>query len=252
MTEDVQQPEAARATPRGFRRFVLDPTPLAIRPYRRLWSSTIVTGVGSQLTAVAVPKQIYDVTGSSGYVGLSGLVALVPLVIFALWGGAIADAMDRRKLLLVTNGGLAVTSFLLWAQAAANSRHVWLVLALLALQQACFGLNSPTRSASVPRLVPAPMLPAANALNATVMMIGSIVGPLLAGVLIPVLGVSVLYLLDSFALLAAVAAVYRLPPLPPLDGIRRRAGFREVVAGFRYLSLHKVLLVSFLADIIAM
>src|SRR3954465_12780875 len=212
MNEDVPQPAAARATPRGFRRFVLNTTPLAIRPYRRLWSSTIVTAVGSQLTPVPAPKHPYDITGSSGYVGLSGLVALVPLVVFALWGGAIADAVDRRKLLLVTNGGLAVTSFLLWAQAAANSRHVWLVLALLALQQACFGLNSPTRSASVPRLVPAPMLPAANALNATVMMIGSISGPLLAGALIPVLGLSTLYLIDTLALLAAFGAVVRLPP----------------------------------------
>src|SRR4051812_43938064 len=210
MTEDVQ-PEAARATPRGFRRFVLDTTPLAIRPYRRLWSSTIVTAVGSQLTAVAVPKQLYDITGSSGYVGLSGLVALVPLVVFALWGGAIADAMDRRILLLLTNSGLAVTSLLLWAQAAAGSEHVWLVLALLALQQACFGMNSPTRSASVARLVPLKMLPAANALNATVMMVGSIMGPLLAGALIPLVGLSTLYLVDSVALVVAVAAVWRLP-----------------------------------------
>lgn len=254
---EATEGEAARTAPtpgqpRGLRRFVLDTTPLSVRPYRRLWTSTIVTAVGSQLTAVAVPKQIYDVTGSSGYVGLSGLVALVPLVIFALWGGAIADAVDRRTMLLVTNGGLAVTSFLLWAQAAVHTRHVWIVLVLLALQQAFFGLNSPTRSASVPRLVPPAMLPAANALNATVMQIGSIAGPLLAGVLIPVLGVSVLYLIDSFALLTAVVAVFRLPPLPPLDGARRRAGLREVGDGFRYMAVHKVLLVSFLADIIAM
>jgi MFS family permease len=239
-------------TPTGVRRFMLDTTPLAIRPYRRLWSSTIVTGVGSQLTAVAVPKQLYDITGSSGYVGLSGLVALVPLVVFALWGGAIADAMDRRILLLLTNSGLAVTSLLLWAQAAAGSEHVWLVLALLALQQACFGMNSPTRSASVARLVPLKMLPAANALNATVMMVGSIMGPLLAGALIPLVGLSTLYLVDSVALVVAVAAVWRLPALPPSDGARRRAGLREVVAGFHYLSAHRILLVSFLADIIAM
>src|SRR4051795_13489018 len=203
MTEDVQQPEAARATPRGFRRFVLDPTPLAIRPYRRLWSSTIVTGVGSQLTAVAVPKQLYDITGSSRYVRLSGLVALVPLVVFALWGGAIADAVDRRKLLLVTNAGLAVTSLLLWLQAAAHSRSVWVVFALLAVQQACLGVNSPTRSASIARLVPARLLPAANALNATVMTLGQIAGPLLAGAFIPVLGLPTLYLLDSIALTIA-------------------------------------------------
>src|SRR4051794_11081577 len=258
MTEDVHQPEAAttgetaRATPRGLRRFVLDTTPLAVRPYRRLWTSTIVTAVGSQLTAVAVPKQLFDITGSSGHLGLSGLVAPLPLIVFALWGGAIAGAVDRRRLLLVTNGGLAVTSFLLWAQAAAGSRSVAGILILLALQQAFFGMNSPARSASVARLVPLSMLPAANALNATVMNLGQIAGPLLAGALIPVLGISTLSLLDSVALVTALLAVLRLPPLPPQDGVRRRAGLREVAAGFRYLSMHSVLLVSFLADIIAM
>lgn len=248
----MSSPPRRTAAPIGFRRFVLDTTPLSIRPYRRLWSSTIVTSVGSQLTAVAVPKQIYDLTGSSGYVGLSGLVALVPLIVFALWGGAIADVVDRRKLLLITNGGLAVTSFLLWAQAAMASASIPVILVLLALQQACFGMNSPARSASVARLVPLWMLPAANALNATVMNLGQIAGPLLAGALIPVFGISTLYLVDSLALVAAVIAVLRLPPIPPQEGVRRRAGVREVAAGFRYLSMHSVLLVSFLADIIAM
>src|SRR4051794_41626893 len=96
MTEDVHQPEAAttgetaRATPRGIRRFVLDTTPLAVRPYRRLWSSTIVTAVGSQLTAVAVPKQLYDITGSAPAVGPAGAGPPVPPVGFPPWGGALA------------------------------------------------------------------------------------------------------------------------------------------------------------------
>src|SRR5690348_3924324 len=137
----------------------MDTRPLRIRPFRWLWATTIVTAVGSQLTAVAVPKQLYDITGSSAAVGVSGIVAFVPLVLFALWGGAIADVVDRRKLLIVTNGGIAVTSLLLWAQAAAGMRSVGFVLVLLALQQACFGVNSPTRSASVARLVPVAELP---------------------------------------------------------------------------------------------
>ncbi|MGH3490883.1 MAG: MFS transporter, partial [Actinopolymorphaceae bacterium] len=208
--------------------------------------------VGSQLTAVAVPKQIYDITGSSAYVGLSGLVALAPLVVFALWGGAIADAVDRRKLLLVTNTGIAVTSLLLWAQAAAGVNSVWVLFVLLGMQQACAGANQPARSASIPRLVPAPLLPAANALNSTVFQTGSIIGPLLAGSLIPVLGLSTLYLIDSIALTVTLWAVYRLPPLPPLNGAPKRAGLRHVLEGFAYLATRRILLVSFLADIIAM
>ena len=235
-----------------IRRIIVDTRPLAVPAYRRLWTSTIVTSVGSQLTAVAVPKQIYDITGSSAYVGLSGLVALVPLVVFALWGGAIADAVDRRKLLLVTNTGISITSLLLFVQAAAGLNSVWVLFTLLALQQACAGANQPARSASIPRLVPATLLPAANALNSTVFQTGSIIGPLIAGAMIPVIGLSTLYLIDSIALTVTIWAVWKLPPLPPLNGAPRRAGLRHVLEGFGYLATRRILLVSFLADIIAM
>ncbi|MFG2312468.1 MFS transporter [Streptomyces sp. NPDC048566] len=237
----------------GWRRWAMDTRPLRRPAYRRLWSSTAVTAVGSQLTAVAVPKQIYDITGSSAWVGYASLAGLVPLVVFALWGGAIADSMDRRRLLLVTNTGIAATSLLFWLQAVMGLGSVAVLIVLLALQQAFFGLNSPARSASVARLVPADELPAANALGSTVMQTGSVAGPMLAGALIPVVGLPELYLIDALALCVTVWAVFRLPALPPLDGGgSRRAGWREVGAGFRYIALHKVLLLSFLADIIAM
>jgi MFS family permease len=231
----------------------MDTRPLRHPAYRRLWSSTTVTAVGSQLTAVAVPKQIYDITGSSAWVGYASLAGLVPLVVFALWGGAVADSVDRRKLMLVTNAGLAVTALLLWAQALAGARSVVLLMVLLAAQQACWGMNAPARSASIARLVPAAELPAANALGSTVMQTGQIVGPLLAGVLIPVIGLAELYLIDAVALCATVWAVWRLPALPPLgEAVARRAGWREVVDGFRYITGHRILLLSFLADIVAM
>ncbi|NYV74238.1 MFS transporter [Streptomyces sp. UH6] len=232
----------------------MDTRPLRRPAYRRLWSSTIVTSVGSQLTAVAVPKQIYDITGSSAWVGYASLAGLVPMVIFALWGGAVADSVDRRKLLLVTNAGIAVTSVLFWAQAAAGLGSVAVLMVLLAVQQAFFGLNAPARTASIARLVPAEELPAANALGSTVMQTGLIAGPLMAGALIPVVGLPELYLIDAVALCATVWAVWRLPALPPLDDGRapRRAGVREVVDGFRYIGMQQVLLLSFVADIIAM
>ncbi|MFG2942250.1 MFS transporter [Streptomyces sp. NPDC048282] len=246
--------DTAAAPPRrGWRRWAMDTRPLAVPAYRRLWSSTIVTSVGSQLTAVAVPKQIYDITGSSAWVGAASLAGLLPLIVFALWGGAVADAMDRRKLLLITNTGIAVTSLLFWLQAVTGLESVAALMVLLALQQAFWGLNAPARTASIARLVPEAQLPAANALGSTVMQTGQVVGPLLAGALIPVIGLPELYLIDALALCVTVWAVYRLPALPPLAGAAtRRAGVREIVAGFRYISLHKVLLLSFLADIIAM
>ncbi|MFF2213797.1 MFS transporter [Streptomyces antibioticus] len=238
---------------RGWRRWGMDTRPLRRPAYRRLWSSTIVTAVGSQLTAVAVPKQIYDITGSSAWVGYASLAGLLPMVVFALWGGAIADTMDRRRLLLITNTGIAVTSVLFWIQAATGLDSVGVLVVLLAVQQAFFGLNAPARNASIARLVPAEELAAANALGSTVMQTGLVAGPLLAGALIPVIGLPELYLIDAFALCVALWAVVRLPALPPLAGaVARRAGLREIVEGFRYIARHKVLLLSFLADVIAM
>ncbi|MEU9443616.1 MFS transporter [Streptomyces sp. NPDC048304] len=251
-TERDTAPDPAAPPRRGWRRWAMDTRPLRIPAYRRLWTSTIVTAVGSQLTAVAVPKQIYDVTHSSAWVGYASLAGLVPMVAFALWGGAVADTVDRRKLLLVTNCGIAVTSLLFWAQAVTGLDSVAVLMVLLALQQAFFGLNAPARNASIARLVPAGQLPAANALGSTVMQTGLVAGPLLAGVLIPVIGLPELYLIDAVALCVTVWAVFRLPALPPLGDAARRAGVREIAAGFQYMSRHKVLLLSFLADIVAM
>ncbi|MFI1839215.1 MFS transporter [Streptomyces olivaceoviridis] len=249
---DPDTPAPGDPPRRGWRRWAMDTRPLRIPAYRRLWSSTIVTAVGSQLTAVAVPKQIYDITHSSAWVGYASLAGLVPMVAFALWGGAVADTVDRRKLLLVTNIGIAVTSLLFWAQAVTGLDSVVVLMVLLALQQAFFGFNSPARTASIARLVPAEQLPAANALGSTVMQTGLVAGPLLAGVLIPVIGLPELYLIDALALCVTVWAVFRLPALAPLGATARRAGLREIAAGFRYISRHKVLLLSFLADIVAM
>ncbi|HEY0813635.1 MAG TPA: MFS transporter [Pseudonocardia sp.] len=231
-----------------------DTRPLRTPAYRRLWTAGIVTVIGAQLTVVAVPTQIYALTGSSAYVGLTGLFGLVPLVVFGLWGGAIADAVDRRLLLLISGAGIAAMSLALWVISASGVGNVWLVLILFAIQSGLLAINQPARSAVIPRLVTPALLPAANTLNFTVFTFGAVVGPLLAGVLIPFVGLPVLYLVDAIAVLATLWATWRLPSMPPstAEGARARAGLREVVAGFRYAALHKVLLVSFLADVIAM
>lgn len=245
-------PPRQRSWGRRVGSVTLDTRPLRIPAYRRLWASTVVTSIGTQLTAVAVPKQVFDLTGSSGYVGLTGAVGLVPLLVFGLWGGAVADTVDRRALLLVTNAGIALVSVLFWVQAFLHVGSVWLVLGLLGLNQALFAVNMPTRSAAVARLVPAELLPSAVALGSTTMLFGMVCGPLLAGVLLPVVGLATLYLVDACTLVAALAAVARMPALPPSTGSSRAAGLRDILDGFRYLSAKKVLLASFLVDIVAM
>jgi MFS family permease len=235
-----------------FGKALIDVRPLRIKGYRRLWVSTAVTAVGSQLTAVAVPKQVYDLTGSSAWVGIAGAVGLVPLLVFGLWGGAIADAHDRRTVMIVTNIGVAVTSGLLWLQAFVSLGSVWTVLALLGLQQAFVAVNMPTRSAAIARLVPEELIPQANALGFTTFTFGMVFGPLAAGALIPLLGLPTLYLLDTVALVLALWMVTRLPKLPPGEGSSRTAGLTDIADGFRYLRGRNILLVSFLVDIIAM
>lgn len=228
-----------------------DTAPLTNPYFRRLWQANIITVIGAQLTVVAVPAQIYAITRDSGYVGLTGIFGLVPLVVFGLWGGALADHFDRRLLLQVTTVGLIVTSGLFAVQAALGLNNVWVLLWLFALQQAFFGVNQPTRSAVLPRLLPAAQLPAANSLNMTVMMAGAIAGPMIGGVLIPVLGYTWLYLIDTLTLFATLSAVWLLPGLPVEHRVGS-PGLRSVVDGLVYLSGHPVLLTSFLVDLIAM
>lgn len=235
----------------GLRHMLADTEPLQNPDFRRLWTAEIITVVGAQLTVVAVPAQIYDITLSSAYVGLAGLFGLVPLIVFGLWGGALADAMDRRTLMMITTVGLCATSLGFWLQALLGVGSVWLVLILFSVQQAFFAVNSPTRSAIYPRLLPARQLPAANSLHMTVMQFGAIVGPLLGGVLLASVGLSMLYLLDSITLTATFWAVFRLPALAP-GATAVKAGLRSVLDGFAYLAGHKVLLASFVVDIIAM
>ena len=237
---------------RTLRGLVADTRPLRNEHFRRLWVANIITVVGAQLTVVAVPAQIYADTGSSAYVGLTGLFGLVPLVVFGLWGGALADVFDRRTMLIITTCGLIGTSALFWLQAVAGNTNVWLLLGLFSVQQAFFAVNQPTRSAVIPKLVPAELLPAANSLNMTVFMAGAIGGPLVAGVLIPITGYEWLYLVDTITLFATLSAVIRLPRLPVMDAARGTPGLRSVIEGFTYLRGHPVLMMSFVVDLIAM
>ncbi|GAA1976125.1 MFS transporter [Kitasatospora viridis] len=232
-------------------RVLMDVEPLRQREFRRLLGARTVTSLGAQLTAVTVPLQIYQRTGSSAAVGLAGLVGLVPMVLAALWGGAVADRVDRRRMLLVTNGGIGLTSVLLALQ-----QSVGVLLLLVAVQQAFFGANAAVGGAVTPRLVPAPLLPAANTLQSTVDWSAGIAGPLLAGALLPVLGARTLYLADAVAMGATLWAVRCLPALPalpthPVAGSARtpRPGVR---AGLRVLVRDRVLLVTYLADFAAL
>lgn len=235
-----------------MRALLLDLTPLRVSPaYRRIVAGDAVSVVGTQVTAVAVPIQVYDLTGSAAAVGLVGLAGLVPLVVFGLYGGAIADAFDRRRLVLLATLGQLLLALVLVAQAVADLRSTLLLYAVVAGQSALFAIDSPARQAFVPRLLPVELLPAANAVKQVEFNLGVTLGPLLAGVLVARAGYEAAYVLDALSFLAVLLAVRGLPAMPP-DGGGRRAGTASVVEGLRFLLTQPVLLWTFVADIIAM
>jgi MFS family permease len=246
-TSESRQGLAAR-----LRGAALDLTPLRVsRPYRRLLFGEAVSIIGTQVTAVAVPLQVYAQTRSAAAVGLVGLAGLLPLIVFGLYGGAIADAVDRRKLVLLTVAGQVVLSSVLLLQAAAGLDRTWLLYAIVACQAALFAIDSPARQAFVPRLLPTELLPAANALKQVEFNLAVTVGPLLAGVLVARFGYASAYALDALSFAAALAAIRGLPPMPPAGG-GRRAGTASVLEGLAFLRTRQVLLMTFVVDVVAM
>ena len=235
-----------------WRGLLTDIRPLQASPaYRRLFLGNAVSQLGQQMTNVAVAIQVYALTGSSFYVGLVGLFSLGPLVAFGLYGGAVADAVDRRSLALFASAGLWGVSGLLALQALVGLDSVWLLYGLIAVQSAFYALNNPARGAIVPRLLDKHLLPAASALNMAAFNLGFTVGPIVGALLIQWQGFAAAYLVDVATFGAAYYALYRLPPIPP-DGEVTRAGVRSVVDGLRFLGRARNLRMTFVLDLCAM
>lgn len=195
----------------SFRDIFADTRPLKEPAFKRLWLGNVATVIGAQLTVVAVPVQIYQMTGSSGYVGLTGLFGLIPLVIFGLYGGSIADAFDKRIVLICTTIGMCVTTAGFWVLTILGNENIWLLLINFSLQQAFFAVNQPTRTAILRSILPIDQLASATSLNMLLMQTGAIVGPLIAGALIPLIGFGWLYFLDVVSIIPTLWAVWSLP-----------------------------------------
>jgi MFS family permease len=239
----------------GWRRHTIDTRPLRHPAYRRIFIGNAMSFFGTQFTAVAVPVQMYAITHSTLWVGLLGVAGLVPLLVFALWGGALADALDRRRLLLVSSSLMWLMTLGLLAQAVAGVDSPGLLLVLVALQSAAVAVSMPTRSAIIPRIVDADEVAQANTLGYTASTAASVLGPLVAGVIVSGHSVAWAYAVDALSFTVALWATLRLPALPPEhsgDGERRRGGLADVLFGLRYLAGTPVLLLSFAVDIAAM
>jgi MFS family permease len=220
--------------------------------FRRLWVGSTLSAVGTALTSFAVMLQVYDLTRSSFAVGAIGLAQIVPILIVGMLGGPLADASDRRKLMLVTSVLLAAVSAGLAVQAFAGLRMLWLLYLLVAAQAAIGALNRPVRNTFVPSLLPASQVPAGVALNMLSFQIMLVVGPALAGLITaaPQLGLRACYLVDAVTYTAAMYGVVGLPRMRPAGGSAGYgAGVRAVAEGVSFIRRSQVLAGAFLADL---
>ena len=230
----------------------VDVTPLRESPgFRRLWVGQSIAYVAWRMMLVLVPVQVYRLTGSTLDVGLVSLVQFVPLVVFTIIGGALADAHDRRRLLVWSTAGMAAACAAFVAVSAAGTPSLGLVFVLGFVAWSSFSLGAGAIRSLTARLVPLEQLPAAAALNGLYNNLGLVVGPAIAGVLIATIGFAATYGISLAGILVALVATYRLPPVPPQEDAPRMT-FDTVVDGFRYLRVQHLVLSFFLIDSLAM
>jgi MFS family permease len=220
------------------------------RAFRRLWAGSTLSSVGSALTGFAVPLQVYDITRSPVAVGAIGVAQMVPTLTVGLLGGQLADAVDRRNLVVVTSSSLAAVSAALAAQAFAGLRLVWLLYALVAVQSSLGAISGPVQRTFVPHLLPGGSLSAGLTLNRLSFQVMLTVGPALAGLVaaVPALGLRTCYLADAASFAASIYGVARLPAMPPQAG-RARPSLRSVAEGARFVRRSHLLMGAFLTDL---
>jgi MFS family permease len=232
-----------------------DLTPLrASRDLRRLLLGNAITSVGTQAALVALPYQVYVETRSAFLVGLLGAVELGPLIVMALYGGALADRMDRRRLLLIDQVGLVAAASALAALSWAGSPPVWALFVLAGLTAGFGAVQNVARTAIVPNLVDPALLNQALALTYGLFQVTLVVGPALGGLLIGWLDVGAVYALDAASCLALVLALLAMAPQPPQgdpDAPRLSTG-DSIAEGLRFVWSKSALKASFAIDLVAM
>jgi MFS family permease len=249
----VTEPGRPEPPDRGLlAKVTVDIRPLrASRDFRRLWFGTGISSIGSQITTVAIPFQLYELTGSTLLVGLLGLAALFPLLVVPIYGGAVADAVDRRRMLLISDVALLLVTGGLLVNALVPHPTVWFLFVAEALGTAAYGFQRPARNALTPRLVGEDLLLPAIAVEDVVSTLARVVGPSIAGVLIGVVGLAGAFTIDIATFAASLIAIWLLPSIPPAPDADRPS-LQSILDGFRLIGKRKALLGIFLVDTNAM
>jgi MFS family permease len=233
-------------------RILVDVAPLReSREFRLLFIGTLVGTLGSQLTVVAIPYQVYAETHSSFQVGAVSIAQLVPLIVGALIGGSVGDAVDRRTLILVTSVALALTSAGLAVNSLAAHPSLLAIYLISAVAGGLNGFVNTARNAAVPALVARRHLVAAFAFTQVTFQLGAVVGPALSGLLIGAIHLQWVYAIDAITYFVMIVAVLMMAPIPPAAGVTR-PGIGSVMEGLRYLKGRQALQGVYLVDINAM
>lgn len=219
---------AGRRTRRSWRERAagvrIDVTPLRTsHDFRLLFSAGTVFYLGGMVSYVAVPYQLYQLTGSSFAVGLMGLVELMPLLVFGLYGGALADHVDRRRMLVATGSAQVVLTSALLVNATLPNPRLWALYVVGALLSVAQSLQRPSREALIPRTVRHDELPAAVSLSSLGSHVGQLAGPTLGGVLVSTTGVASAFAVDVAGLVAATVLFSAMRPYPPGEASTHRA-----------------------------
>jgi MFS family permease len=232
-------------------KLLTDLAPLRSNPvFRRLWIGTTLSQVGGSMTTYAVSLQVWDTTHSTAATGAIGLVTLVPMLLIALPGGSIADAVDRRKLVLVMTACSAVVSGALFLQALAGLRWLWFVYVLVAISSAIGAINAPARRTFIRSIVTPDQLLTALALNRVSFQTMLIGGPALAGVVTGVVGLKGCYLVDTISFAGSLYGVVRMPAVPAASAARpRRSQLALTGEGLAYIWRNRVLAGAFFSDL---
>lgn len=235
-----------------LRRLFLDTAPLRRdRDYRWLWSGQVVNGIGNQITRIGLTYQVYVLTGSTLAIAALTFFQLVPILLFSLGAGSLADAVDRRRLLIATEAGLAACSLALVLLTLGGDPPVPALFAVAFVAAGLSAVDQPARSSAIPRLVPPERLPSAIALNQLNFQMASIVGPAVGGILIATVGLAGAYAVDLVSFLASLTALFVIQPLPPL-GVVARPGLDAIREGLRFARRRRAILGSFVIDLNAM
>jgi MFS family permease len=234
------------------RRILIDPAPLReSRDFRLLFIGQLVSTLGSQLTVVAIPFQVYAETRSSFQVGAISMAQLVPLVIGSLIGGSVGDAVDRRMLLLLSSVALTLASGGLALNAVSAHPSLLALYLVSALAAGLTGFSNPSRNSVVPFLVGRTNLVAALSFLQALYQLGAVAGPAVAGLLIGHTGIAWVYGIDALTFLAAIVTAAMMRPIPPAEGADP-PGLRSIVEGIRYLRGRRVMQGAYLIDVNAM